>query len=153
MPKGAHALNFGFLSRAAGRWNRPGEYGCLYTALTRDGAIAEYRRVLGSTGLTDDECAPRDLVSIIADVKPVLDVTNPAVYSRIGVGAQNLIRDEDEHFEFCRTIADFARSEGYNAVLSPSAASPGDRNLNIYLDARPSDLQLSVGPEREPLNY
>ena len=39
MPPGAEPLHLGRLFRfSEGRWNVRGEYACLYTALTRDGA-------------------------------------------------------------------------------------------------------------------
>lgn len=79
IPAWGHPLHVGFLLRAAGRWNRYDEYGCLYTALSREGAIAEYRKVLGEyVGLAASDDEKRDVVSIHVSVEPVLDLTEAA---------------------------------------------------------------------------
>jgi len=49
--------------------------------------------------------------------------------------------------------ADIARLEGYDAILSPSAALDVGRNLNLYIDGRADHLRLMDGPDRIPLNY
>ena len=72
---------------------------------------------------------------------------------KVRVDAAAILRDDDEALELCRLISDIARAEGYSAVLSPSVAARGARNLNIYIDTPPSQLQLSAGAKREPLNY
>lgn len=105
MPRSADPLNFGFLLQADGRWNRPGEYGCLYTALTPQGAIAEYNKFLAGAGVTRAQDAARDLVTIMVNVTPVLDLSDPTTASDVGVDAQDVTRDDDETIELCRTIA------------------------------------------------
>ena len=81
VPKGAHPLHVGKIFKYAhGRWNRRGQYGCLYTALTADGATAEYEKLLAVNGYT----GPRDLVSIrVARLRPVLDLTSRWVWARV----------------------------------------------------------------------
>lgn len=143
----------GFLLQARGRWNRYGEYGCLYTALSRDGAIAEYQKLLRLLGIDADEDRERDLVTLEVDVDPVLDLTDTTILKRLGLTSASLVEDTDEGFELCRTLADIARADGYSAIMSPSAAAPGEVNLTIYIDGRAGDLSLNVGPVREPLNY
>lgn len=143
----------GFLLQASGRWNRKNEYGCLYTSLSRAGAIAEYRKVLASTGLEPQEDRERDLTTIFADVEPVLDLSDPQVMRRLGVAPAALTWDADVDLEFCRRLADWARSERYSAIPSPSVAAAGERNLNLYIDVSPSNLKLADGSVREPLNY
>ena len=60
---------------ADGRWNRAGEYGCLYTSLSREGAVAEYEKMLTRFGLAPEEDQRRDLVTVRVTVSPVLDLT------------------------------------------------------------------------------
>ena len=154
IPAWAHPLHVGFLLQAAGRWNRYAEYGCLYTSLSREGAIAEYRKVAGGyVGLASSDAEKKDLVSILVRVEPVLDLTDRSVRRRYGVSLAMLTGDSDESLETCRSIADLARAQGYRAILSPSAALRGAANLNIYLEGRAANLRLREGPSREPLNY
>ncbi len=144
----------GFLLQADGRWNRAGEYACLYTALTRNGAVAEYDKWLRQrAGLARDDDAERDLVSIQVRVASVCDLTNRQVQRGLGVTRKAITSDTATSLELCRTIADWARAHRYGAILSPSAAVATARNLNIYIDARPAELELAVGQHREPLNY
>ncbi len=94
-----------------------------------------------------------DIVSVQVIVDPVLDLTSSRISAGIGVETNRLMNDADEDMEYCRTIADWARTEGYWAILSPSAALPGTKNLNIYLSDSPEHLSLKAGTDRLPLNY
>jgi hypothetical protein len=154
LPAWGHPLDLGFLLLSAGRWNRYGEYGCLYTALTREGAAAEYRKVVGRhAGLAESDDAKRDLASLEVRVTPVLDLTDRAVRRAWGVTLEALTGDSDGSLEACRSIADRARASGLRAILSPSAALRGAANLNVYPEGRADELQLRAGATREPLNY
>ena len=156
MPAGASPLHLGKLwKHAQGRWNRRGDYACLYTALTRPGALAglararaRYRTALG----------PRELVSIDVTLSPVLDLTDRAALRRAAGGgagvssdAALLVADGDGPLEHCRHLADWARAEGFTALLVPSAAAIGATNLVIYFDVvAPKQLEIDDGPDREP---
>jgi RES domain-containing protein len=154
VPAGAHPLHVGFILLARGRWNREGEYGCLYTSLTRDGVVAEYQKELTQrAGITADMDQRRDLVSIHAHVEQVLDLSDEGERQRRGVSLDALTGDTEEAIEICRLVADLARLEGYQAILSPSAALAGARNLNLYIDGRAANVRLMEGPDRLPLNY
>jgi RES domain-containing protein len=149
VPKGAHPLHFGFILEAAGRWNRQGEYGCLYTALSKAGALAEYRKHFIRNRLQK----PRDLVSIQVTVRPVLDLSDPEIRARYQTELDALTGDREADLEACRRLADRAREEGFRAVLAPSAAQAGERVLVIYAEGRAADLQLREGRDRLPVNY
>lgn len=143
----------GFLLQADGRWNRFGEYGCLYTALSPGGARSEFIKMLDHAGISPAQAAPRDLVSIEVRAVNVFDLTDPTILKSLAINARTLVDDSDASMESCRIIADYARSQGNNAILSPSAAAKGETNLNIYIDIPPAaNLTLSVGPDRVPLN-
>jgi RES domain-containing protein len=154
VPRGAHPLHIGYILLASGRWNRAGEYGCLYTSLTRAGAIAEYYKELAKvSGISAEEDHPRDLVSIHVVAKRVLDLTNAAVRKRMGVSLETITGDRVPDIDACRAIADLARLQGYRGILSPSAAADGMKNLNLYIDGRADDVSLMEGVGRAALNY
>lgn len=153
VPVGAHPLHVGFILLARGRWNRHSEYGCLYTSLTREGARAEYDKELIRSGIDAAMDQRRDLVSLEVSVARVLDLTELAVRRRLGVNLAQLTGDAPDDLETCRLIADLARLDGYDAILSPSAALERARNLNLYIDRRADHMRLMEGPDREPLNY
>lgn len=148
VPHGAHALHVGWILRAAGRWNRRGIYGCLYAARTPEGALAEYRKYV-ALARAAQRLDTRELVSVrVNRVGPVLDLTAPEARSEAGVDLQVLFSDESDDLETCRTIADWARSEGYQGLLVPSAALLGAANLVIYIDGPASSIDLDEGPDR-----
>jgi RES domain-containing protein len=149
VPAGAHPLHAGFIVKAQGRWNRAGEYGCLYTSLTQDGARAEFHRYVARAG-AGAGLAPRDLVSLEVDVTPVADLTDPAS-SPVSIRSRFLTGDEPDHLEACRALADSLRSLGHAGIITPSAAAKGEKNLVIYIDGPARDLGLGVGGDRVPL--
>jgi len=153
VPKGSFALHVGYLLKASGRWNRRGEYACIYTAFSRDGAIAEYAKMLKSAALSPADAEKRDLVTIKINLSPILDLGTEKTRRRLSVTKTQLIGDNPRDFELCRSIADFARSEGYTAIRSPSAAKKKEYNLNIYFDGKASNIDITDGTLREPLNY
>lgn len=145
VPRDTDPLHAGFIVEAAGRWNRQRRYGCLYTALTMDGAVAEYEKVVRRSGIDE----PRDLVSIDVTAANVRDLTLQTGWS-LGFAFGSLSADDEVTLEFCRRVADQSLARGCNALLTPSAARPGERVLVIFLQG---DLTLRHGPDRIPLNY
>lgn len=151
LPAGTMALHTGYILRAAGRWNRPGVYGCLYTALSREGAVAEWEKYFAGVPAADR--APFDAVSLRVRVRPVLDLTDAAQQERYGLSPASLGGDGEAAWESCRRAADLARQQGYCAILSPSAALAGAANLNLYIDGMAANYALDHGDERVPINY
>jgi RES domain-containing protein len=156
IPASDEPLHFGWIQRARGRWNtRRPRLACLYTALSRDGAIAEYRKHFLWSGLgAGGEIKPRDLVSLIVDVEPVLDLTDSAVLRRLFIAdTTTLTGDTAAHRALCRRIAWDAVRDGYRAIHAPSAALEGARTLMIYPESQFGRILLRNGPDRIPLNY
>lgn len=100
VPSGAHALNFGWLLKATGRWNRRGIYGCLYTSLTRAGAVAELekQRTRSSPASATVSFATRDVVSIRVSVESVLDLMADVVIQNPVINSP--FSEPVRHFEF-----------------------------------------------------
>jgi RES domain-containing protein len=131
VPPRAHALHVGYILKARGRWNREGVYGCLYTDLTEDGALAEAVKYLKRAGIAPRFSPPRDLVSLRVRLDGVMDLTSASVRRSLGVSLATITGDEDADIETCRSIADLARQREHCGILSPSAAPGGATNLNI----------------------
>lgn len=146
MPSASHPLHVGYILKARGRWNRAGEDGCIYTSLTVKGARAEYAKYLRGLG-NPEGIRSRELVSIRVRVRPVVDLTDPSA-SPVSPSSSFLTGNEPEDLEACRSLADVLRSEGYAALLAPSAAAEGERNLVIYIDGPSRNLDLSPAGER-----
>jgi RES domain-containing protein len=151
IPAGAHPLHVGYILKATGRWNRAGEYGCIYTSLTADGARAEYRKYLNRAGIYKiGLLKSRELVSLLVEVNPVMDLTN-AKTSPISPKETFLTSDDPEDLQACRSLADTIRAQGYAGILAPSAALGDETNLVIYIDGPSRNVFLDVGPDRIPL--
>lgn len=165
VPQGAHPLDFHYLIHAAGRWNRRGLYGCLYTALTPRGAAAEHRKHARRRGLS----RPRDLVALDVEVDATFDV---AAWAEVETGRRTRHPDEDrwlwpppdvpltafrgdeaDDLEACRRLADWARTHGYLALLAPSAAVDDEQVLAVYPENRPARIDIRDADLRHPLNY
>jgi RES domain-containing protein len=153
IPHTGYALDYHHMLIAQGRWNRFRKYGCLYTSLTREGVLEEHRKVMRTSRLDSHSFVPMDMVSLLVTVEPVLDLCSDRSVLETGADPFRLVEDSDEALEYCRSIADWARQDGYRAILSPSAALPGCRNLNIYLSDSPENLSIEAGPDRLPINY
>lgn len=152
VPKDAFALHFGHMLTARGRWNRAGQYGCLYLALTPDGALAERERYAAQAALAGLAFGPHELVSIdLTIVDGALDLTDPGVQRRFGVTADQLRADGAAAYELCHSIADIARADGHFVLFVPSAALDGGTNLVVYQDVPPASCRLSAGPDRVPI--
>ncbi|MBN1427364.1 MAG: RES family NAD+ phosphorylase [Anaerolineae bacterium] len=150
IPAGGQPLHIGYILRSAGRWNRCGLYGCLYTSLSQQGAIAEYRKYLKQAGIASGSVRPREVVSITVDISPVCDVTDEAV-SPIPPSSPFLIGDSPEDLDQCRALADYFRLQEYAGLLVPSSALKGARNLIIYIDGLAGSIILDEGPDRFPI--
>ncbi|HEX8361628.1 MAG TPA: RES family NAD+ phosphorylase [Longimicrobium sp.] len=155
VPAGSEPLHIGWMELARGRWNtqRP-RLACLYTAITRAGAIAEYRKHFEEAGLTrETRPKPRDLVSITVDVSPVLNLTSDTVLRDLRLSGSALTGPRRTAYPLCHRVAREAVDGGYRAILAPSAAREGERVLLVYPEASHGKLLLRNGPDRIPLNY
>jgi RES domain-containing protein len=162
VPAGAHPLDFQYLITASGRWNRRGQYGCLYTALTAEVAIAEYRKLVERRGIR----SRRDLVALEVRIDPVFDLVTALSTSetrltaregeidlRIQLRDPRVSGDTEDDLEFCRTIADTARESRHYGILAPSAAIPVGQILAIYPENRPDHIWINLAAPRVKLNY
>jgi RES domain-containing protein len=150
IPKGKEPLHVGHILRATGRWNRAGVYGCLYTSLKEEGAVAEYRKYLEKANIDFSKTKPRDLITIKVDLDPVMDLTNKKK-SLVSPDSPYLTGDEPEDLENCRALADTIRDQGYAGIIVPSAAVDGEKNLIIYIDGPAGKIKIDDGGTRKLL--
>lgn len=147
VPPGAEPLHLGWILNATrGRWNtRRPRLPCIYTALTPEGAVAEYERHVALFGLRGE----RDLVSIRLDVDDVLDLTSELQRRRCRIPLHAIAGDEPRDLAACRRLAVRAVfRDGYGAILAPSAALPEGVNLMVY-ELRTDHIRtLLNGPDR-----
>lgn len=132
--------------KAGGRYNPANEFGALYTSLDAKTAAQEVARGLRARGI-DPEQFPEEawwVYELELKLESVLDLTDPDVLKRSGISASSLTSSD---VNATRRIAAEAREQGYVALLVPSAAAPGSKNLVIFqhpASARP--IVLSSKP-------
>lgn len=137
--------------KARGRWNRAGIYGCLYTSLSKKGAVAEYEKLILYAAFNKEGLGERELVSLNVDIVHVLDLTT-VENGIVDPKASFLTGDTSEDIGRCRQLADYIRQAGFNGFISPSAALEGERNLTIYFDGIASEVNIQPGDDRIPLD-
>jgi RES domain-containing protein len=114
--------------------------------LSRDAAVAEYEKVLRGSSLPR---VKRELVTLEVVVDPVLDLRSRTTRRTVGVTKAALTGDAESDLGSCLAIADWARSEGYSGIISPSAAQDGGAVLAIYVDGPVAGVELYEGGTRE----
>jgi RES domain-containing protein len=128
--------------RAGSRFNPPNEFGALYTSLEATTAAKEVARGLRQRGVDPDQF-PEGVwwvYELEVKLESVLDLTDANVFQKSGLQRDSLIGSD---VIATREIAAKARERGYEALLVPSAAASGSKNLVIFLDkvsARPNVL-------------
>jgi RES domain-containing protein len=128
--------------RAGGRFNPPNEFGALYTSLEAATAVKEVARGLRQRGIDPDEFPEGAwwVYELEVKLESVLDLTDADLLQKSGLQRDSLTGGD---VIATRGIAAEARERGYEALLVPSSAASGSKNLVIFLDkasARPNVL-------------
>lgn len=120
-------------AKAGGRFNPPNEFAALYTSLDAKTAAHEVARGLRARGIDPEQFAAGAwwVYELEVHLESVLDFTDLAVLEKTAIPADSLIGSD---VKATRRIAADARDRGYEALLVPSAAAPGSKNLVIFLD-------------------
>lgn len=119
-----------------GRYNAPGEFGALYCSFEKDTASTEVSkglRAVGQNPATYPEGA-WGLFELAIEAHEVLDLTHEETLARLGLQSAMLT---GPHPEVTQRLGREARDAGYQAILAPSAAVPGGKNLILFLDRLP----------------
>lgn len=117
-----------------GRYNLPGTKGVLYASFEKVTAVAEVARGLKLRGINPMEYGPDDWWAYELELTSsrVLDLTDPKVLERLQISAAAIVGDE---VAVTRQIGKQALEAGYEAIVAPSAAHEGGKNLVVFLNA------------------
>ena len=133
---------------AGGRFNPPHEFGALYASLQATTAAKEVARGLRQRGV-DPAGFPESawwIYELEVTSESVLDLTDPEVLQKAGIQQGSLTGAD---ISATQEIARQARTQGYEALLVPSAAAPGSKNLVLFVDRLPAEPHvLSSRPVR-----
>ena len=102
------------------RYSGPGE-GAVYGATSPETALAE----INHYGLADGRIS----VSKDVSLQNVLDLTDPSTRQQLNVTSESITSDS---YSTTQQIGSFARANGYDGILAPSARNPAGSNLIIF---------------------
>jgi RES domain-containing protein len=129
-----------------GRYNPAGEFGALYTSLGPTTAREEVRKGLQKeVGLRRRKPSPR-LYKLAVQKVRVLDLTDSEVLARLGWQHASLVRTDVRAWENTQELGRAARNAGCEAILAPSAARPGFKNLIIFEGIGLSKVTIKLRP-------
>lgn len=126
-----------------GRFNERGQFRVLYLSLDRETCLAELDKYAesGSITLKGHPPAPFAASSWEVRLSCVLDLTDAGVRDKLRIDEQTLSNTDWEtlqnHYEIVaatQRIGKLAKDFGYVALLTPSVAKPGGKNLNVFID-------------------
>jgi RES domain-containing protein len=113
-----------------GRWNPPESFPTLYVGLTPQVAVAEFHRLAARAGRDVHDFLPREVHRIDVVLGEVLDLADAAALDGLGIDPSRLV---DDDLRASQALGDAAHYLGIEAVLSASAACPGQA-LAIFTD-------------------
>lgn len=126
--------------RFGGRWNAPGSFPVIYTALDEATALAELAKTATQSAIPLDKLRDRKVAVIYADLGKVLDLTDPGVRKALGLKLADLIAEAPA---IPQAIGSAAHALGYEGILAPSAAGAG-AILAVFADNRSTRSTISV---------
>jgi RES domain-containing protein len=127
-----------------GRWNPPGSFPTLYTALTRETMLDELERAARRQGLRVADLLPRVEVRYAVTLQRVLDLRDAETRARVGLKQTDLTVDD---WTACQVVGEAAHRVGLEGILAPSATSDGDV-LVLFLDQTALGSTLEVRSTR-----
>jgi RES domain-containing protein len=139
-----------------GRWNPPGVR-AIYFALDPLTAVQESFAVAESFGFALKHLTPRVLVCVQLALKPVVDLSNPAVRNTLKLTKQSLIQDDwlfSQHkglISPTQQIGKVLLEASLEGMIVPSAAAPKRRNIVVFPENLSTESKLEiVGAEDLP---
>jgi RES domain-containing protein len=119
-----------------GRWNPPGSFAAVYVSTSAEGAVSEYLAHQRHFGFRDSDALPCTLVGLEVQLKTVLDLTDGEVRKALGVSETRMLDDAwrkaKKHESLTQAIGRLAFEAEFEAILVPSSAAPGVKNLVVF---------------------
>lgn len=131
--------------RTGGRFNPPGDFGAVYLSFEKETAVAELRRRARRSAVRIGELLPRVLLVVESELQKVLDLTDDETRRHWGLDGEDLVSGD---YRACQDVGRAARRAGYEAVLYPSAARDGGRNLAVFVDRLRPGSRLEIVDRR-----
>ncbi len=116
--------------RLGGRYNPPQSFSVLYLCTTLPCAAAELARLAHRQRIAVEHFLPREVWRIQANLNRVLDLTDNAVLSNLGLQTEDLVRDG---YQLTNQIGEAAHEQRFQAVMAPSATGV-DKVLAIFTE-------------------
>ncbi len=110
------------------RYSRAGEPGAWYASLTERAAWAELFRHWDQGEISPFEVRRR-VGRVRVNALEVLDVTDPKIQERLGLGDAQLVAND---WTLCQELAARARAAGFEGILAPSGALAGETTLVVF---------------------
>jgi RES domain-containing protein len=126
-----------------GRWNPPESFPTLYLAGSRDVMVAEFRRLAVRTGRSPADFLPRELYRIDVTLGGLLDLTDPAAATAVGLSLESVRSD---NLSACQAVGLAAHYLGLEGVHAASATGEGTV-VAVFTDRVRSSSRLTATPE------
>jgi RES domain-containing protein len=126
--------------RFGGRWNPPGSFPVIYTALDEPTALAELAKSASRSAIPVEKLRDRRIAVIQVVLAKILDLTDPVVRATLGVELGDILAEDPTT---AQRLGAAAHALGYEGVLAPSAASQGV-TLAIFADNRSPTSTIGV---------
>ena len=121
---------------AGGRWNPAGSFATVYASTTAEVAISEYLAHQRYFGFLDSDALPCTLVGLEVHLQNVLDLTRGEVRKSMAVSDARMVGDEwrkaTKHESLTQAIGRLAFEALLEAIVVPSSAAPGEKNLVVF---------------------
>jgi RES domain-containing protein len=129
-----------FAGGTDGRWGQ--NFPVIYLGRPPDSVVVEaYRHLVEEAGMAPERVRPRTFYTVQVDVKRVLDLTEPANLTAVGLDEADL-RTAVDDYAACQAVAAAAHQLELHGVLAPAASGLG-QTLAIFR-SRVSTSELPI---------
>ena len=131
------------------RYSGPG-VGSIYSGTSVQTAAAE---VMSYRDLSIGVFKPKSLVAGDVRIDNVLDLTDPAALKALGVTKDQITKSShgvNGAYTHTQRIAEWAREQGYNGILAPSAQNKSGTNLITFDNTVVTNVRVSPQPPVPP---